>query len=102
MLTVAPGLSDRDESDEAGRRLLALADGYRAWAESWADLLRDCKRRGTHASVLTVGHGALGIWDTAARARWRLVNATRLVALVRAGAQFDTSKPVERSDEAAA
>jgi transposase-like protein len=29
--------------------LVALADGYRESAESWADLLRDCKRRGMRA-----------------------------------------------------
>ncbi len=28
------------------KELIALADGYRASAESWADLLRDCARRG--------------------------------------------------------
>jgi transposase-like protein len=28
----------------------------------WADLLRDCKRRGTTAPVLAVGDGALGFW----------------------------------------
>ena len=30
--------------------------------ESWADLLRDCKRRGMPAPVLAVGDGALGFW----------------------------------------
>jgi hypothetical protein len=29
---------------------------------SWADLLRDCKRRGMRAPVLAVGDGALGFW----------------------------------------
>jgi transposase-like protein len=29
----------------------------------WADLLRDCKRRGTTAPVLAVGDGALGFWE---------------------------------------
>src|SRR5215472_16583306 len=28
------------------KELIALSDGYRESAESWADLLRDCKRRG--------------------------------------------------------
>lgn len=31
------------------KELVALADGYRESAESWADLLRDCKRRGMRA-----------------------------------------------------
>jgi transposase-like protein len=29
---------------------------------SWADLLRDCKRRGMRAPILAVGDGALGFW----------------------------------------
>jgi len=44
------------------KELIALADGYRESAESWADLLRDCKRRGMRAPVLAVGDGALGFW----------------------------------------
>jgi transposase-like protein len=45
------------------KELIALADGYRESAESWADLLRDCARRGMHAPVLAVGDGALGFWS---------------------------------------
>jgi putative transposase len=45
------------------KELVALADGYRESTESWADLLRDCKRRGMRAPVLTAGDGALGFWD---------------------------------------
>jgi len=44
------------------KELVALADGHRESAESWADLLRDCKRRGMRAPVLAVGDGALGFW----------------------------------------
>jgi putative transposase len=44
------------------KQLVALADGYREASESWADLLRDCKRRGMRAPVLAVGDGALGFW----------------------------------------
>jgi transposase-like protein len=44
------------------KQLVALADGYRESTGSWADLLRDCKRRGMRAPVLTVGDGALGFW----------------------------------------
>src|SRR5271154_6880925 len=44
------------------KELVALADGYRESAESWADLLRSCRRRGMAAPVLTVGDGALGFW----------------------------------------
>jgi putative transposase len=44
------------------KELVALADGYRESAESWADLLRSCRRRGMAAPVLAVGDGALGFW----------------------------------------
>ena len=44
------------------KELVAVADGYRESAESWADLLRDCARRGMRAPVLAVGNGALGPW----------------------------------------
>ena len=45
------------------KQLVALADGYRESAESWADLLRDCARRGMRAPVLAIGDGALGFWS---------------------------------------
>jgi putative transposase len=44
------------------KELIALTDGHREDAESWADLLRDAKRRGMRAPVLAVGDGALGFW----------------------------------------
>ena len=44
------------------KELVALSDGYRESTESWADLLRDCRRRGMTAPVLAVGDGALGFW----------------------------------------
>ncbi len=44
------------------KELVALDDGHRESTESWADLLRDCKRRGMRAPVLAVGDGALGFW----------------------------------------
>src|SRR5690242_18613782 len=45
------------------KELVALADGYRESAESWADMLRDCARRGMRAPVMAVGDGALGFWN---------------------------------------
>ncbi|WP_307568692.1 IS256 family transposase [Streptosporangium lutulentum] len=45
------------------KELVALSDGYRESAESWADLLRDAKRRGMRAPVLAMGDGALGFWS---------------------------------------
>ncbi len=44
------------------KELVAIGDGYRESTESWADLLRDCRRRGMTAPVLAVGDGALGFW----------------------------------------
>ncbi|ABK65085.1 MULTISPECIES: IS256-like element IS666 family transposase [Mycobacterium] len=44
------------------KELVGLADGYRESTESWADLLRSCRRRGMTAPVLAVGDGALGFW----------------------------------------
>jgi transposase-like protein len=44
------------------KELVALAEGYRESQGSWADLLRDCARRGMRAPVLAVGDGALGFW----------------------------------------
>jgi transposase-like protein len=44
------------------KELVGLAEGYRESTGSWADLLRDCKRRGMRAPVLAVGDGALGFW----------------------------------------
>ena len=49
--------------------LLAVEDGYRESAESWKTVLRELKRRGMIAPVLTVGDGALGFW-AAAREVW--------------------------------
>lgn len=47
---------------DGSKQLIALADGHRESSESWADLLRDCKRRGMRSPVLAVGDGALGFW----------------------------------------
>jgi putative transposase len=48
------------------QQLIALDDGHRESSESWADLLRSCKRRGMRAPVLAVGDGA-GVLESAAR-----------------------------------
>jgi putative transposase len=44
------------------KELVAITDGHRESTESWADLLRDLKRRGMRAPVVAVGDGALGFW----------------------------------------
>ena len=57
------------------KELVAIADGYRESTESWAELLRDCRRRGMRAPVLAVGDGALGFWaavrDVFPETRWQ-------------------------------
>src|SRR6266571_9093715 len=52
---IRPGEADAELASRAARRI-------RESSESWADLLRDCKRRGMRAPVLAVGDGALGFW----------------------------------------
>jgi transposase-like protein len=44
------------------KELVALRDGYRESEESWAEFLRDLKKRGMRAPVLAMGDGALGFW----------------------------------------
>lgn len=45
------------------KELIAMADDHRESAESWADLLRDCQRRGMRAPGLAVDDGALVLYD---------------------------------------
>ncbi|MGW1656742.1 IS256 family transposase [Streptomyces atratus] len=47
---------------DGGKELIALAEGLRESTESWADLLRDCRRRGMRDPELVVGDGAMGLW----------------------------------------
>jgi len=44
------------------KELVAVGDGFRESEESWAEVLRDLKRRGMRAPVLAIGDGALGFW----------------------------------------
>jgi putative transposase len=74
---------------DGSKELVALADGYRESTGSWADLLRDCARRGMRAPVLAVGDGALGFWaalrevfpDTREQRCWVHKTANVLAAL---------------------
>lgn len=71
------------------KELVALTDGYRESTESWADLLRSCRRRGMTAPVLAIGDGALGFWkavrevfpDTREQRCWWHKQANVLAAL---------------------
>ena len=68
------------------KELVAIADGYRESTQSWADLLRDCQRRGMRAPLLAIGDGTLGFWaalrnvfpDTRQQRRWVQVTANFL------------------------
>ncbi len=53
---------------DGSKEPVALKDGYREAAESWADVMRDCARRGMRAPVLAVDDGALGFWKALAEA----------------------------------
>lgn len=44
------------------KELIALAEGLRESTESWADLLRDCRRRGVRDPEMVVGDDAMGLW----------------------------------------
>ncbi|MFF8097922.1 IS256 family transposase [Streptomyces sp. NPDC016675] len=47
---------------DGSKELIALAEGLRESTESWADLLRDCRRRGMRDPELVVGDGSMGLW----------------------------------------
>ena len=47
---------------DGAKELVAIADGYRESTQSWAELLRDVRRRGMEAPSLVTGDGALGFW----------------------------------------
>lgn len=47
---------------EGQKHLLALREGYRESAESWGELLKDCRQRGLNAPACWIADGALGLW----------------------------------------
>ena len=48
---------------DGAKDLVVIQDGYGESEVSWAELLRDLKKRGMRARELAVGDGALGFWD---------------------------------------
>jgi len=48
--------------EDGTKELLAVEDGYRESAESWASVMPDLKDRGANEPKLVVGDGALGTW----------------------------------------
>jgi len=69
------------------KELVALADGFRESTESWAGVLRSCRRRGMTAPVLAVGDGGFwkalrGVFPDAREQRcWLHVSSNVLAAL---------------------
>jgi putative transposase len=50
-------------ADTAGEKhLIALREGYRESAESWGELLKDCRQRGLNEPACWIADGALGLW----------------------------------------
>jgi transposase-like protein len=47
---------------EGKKHLIALQEGYRESADSWGDLLKDCRRRGLNEPACWIADGALGLW----------------------------------------
>jgi transposase-like protein len=48
--------------EDGCKELLAVEDGYRESADSWAAVFRDLKDRGLGCPRLVTGDGALGAW----------------------------------------
>jgi putative transposase len=48
--------------EDGSKRFLALEPGYRESKESWAEVLRQLKKRGVKSARLFVGDGNLGLW----------------------------------------
>ncbi len=56
----APRVNDRRVDETTGERKRFSS------TESWADLLRDCRRRGMRDPELVIGDGAMGLWKALA------------------------------------
>lgn len=50
-------------ADTQGRKhLIGLREGYRESAQSWGELIADCRRRGLNEPACWIADGALGLW----------------------------------------
>jgi putative transposase len=50
-------------ADTTGQKhLIALREGYRESAESWGELIADCRQRGLNQPACWIADGALGLW----------------------------------------
>ena len=87
------------------KELIARRDGYRESEESWAELLRDLKKRGMRAPVLAVGDGALGFWaalrdafsETRSQGEWVLIRARTCSTRCRRACMGGPRRPSRRS-----
>jgi transposase-like protein len=93
------------------KELVAVADGQRESGDDWAELLRDCRRRGMRAPVVMVADGALGLWralrevfpETREQRCWVHKTANVLNALpksVQAGARRALNEIAQAEDRA--
>jgi putative transposase len=93
------------------KELVAVADGQRESGDAWAELLRDCRRRGMRGPVVMVGDGALGLWraleevfpETREQRCWVHKAANVLAALpksVHAGARRALNEIAQAEDRA--
>jgi transposase-like protein len=48
---------------EGVKHLIAVREGYRESAESWGELIGDCRRRGMNEPACWIGDGVLGLWS---------------------------------------
>ena len=93
------------------KELIALTDGYREATESWANLLRDAKRRGMRAPVLAIGDGALGFWgalrevfpDTREQRCWfhKIASSCRATQIGASGGEESACGDLQRRGQAA-
>ena len=47
---------------EGEKHIIALREGYRESAESWGEVIKDCRQRGLQEPACWIGDGALGLW----------------------------------------
>jgi len=48
---------------EGQKHMIALREGYRESAESWGELIADCRKRGMNQPACWMADGALGLWS---------------------------------------
>jgi putative transposase len=89
------------------KEMLAVEDGYRESAESWAMVMRDLKARGINEPVLVIGDGALGtraalrdVFPTARRQACWVHKIARVLDALPKRLQLDAKKLLHEMMEA--